>query len=286
MLPLKHWVRSGLENEVFGACSPSCMHVCTLVPPADRCVCAGSVSVSHIHTSTRPNACTQDPEEGNKWAVVSGCRPWHKGRPEQPLSPCALSRASPTAGDGERGWPGAGPRHGSSPGYQDCCGQGCGAGVWGPDAAAHEQLFKHFPLAISIGTDKDPLGCVFPQGSSPAARVHGLTFTLSLLSLSPAPQSPAVTSSVFKPSQQPSHSPISEYLGSLLLILACCSSVPAYPVCNTWGVLAGSHAVPAGGGDRWGRRQSLLCGMAQFRATFDSLSRSEADGVMAALSGT
>lgn len=51
------------------------------------------------------------------------------------------------------------------------------------------------------------------------------------------------------------------------------------------GVLAGSLTALAGGRDRWGQRQSLLCSMAQFRATFDSLSRREAGEVTAALSG-
>lgn len=130
----------------------------------------------------------------------------------------------------------------------------------------------------------------FTQGCSPDACMHGLTFTLPLLSPSPVPQCPAAFSPpAFEPSWQPSCSPVSECLQPapccLLPIPAHCPLVPAYPVSNTRGVLAGSHTVKAGGGDRWGRRQSLLCSMAHFGAAFDSLSGREADEVMAALLG-
>lgn len=134
-------------------------------------------------------------------------------------------------------------------------------------------------------------GCILPQGCSLAACTHGLTFTLPLLSLSLVPQCPAASfPPAFEPSRQPSCSPVSECLQPapccLLPISAHRPLVPAYPVSDTRGVLAGSHTVTAGGGDRWGRRQSLLCSMAHFGAAFDSLSGREADKVMAALSGT
>lgn len=216
---------------------------------------------------------------------------WYKGSSEQPLSPCAPGTASPAAGEGERGQPRVGPRHGqlSQPAGLPC--PGIGSRGMGPDAAAHEQLFRQFLLAVSTGSHKVPPGCIFPWEYSPAGCAHDLTFTLPLLSLSPAPRSPAASSSsAFKPRWQPSCSPISECIQAapccILPIPACFPSVPAYPVSDTWGILAGSRAVPAGGGDRWGRRQSLFCSMAQFRATFDSLSGREAGEVTAALSGT
>lgn len=118
--------------------------------------------------------------------------------------------------------------------------------------------------------------------------MHSLTFTPALLSLSPVPSA-----------LQPPFLLLSGPAGSLHALLflqpapccllpipAHCPLVPAYPESDTRGVLAGSHTVTVGGGDRWGRRQSLLYSMTHFGAAFDSLSGREADEVMAALSGT
>lgn len=40
----------------------------------------------------------------------------------------------------------------------------------GPDAAAHEQLFRWIPLADSAGGSQGPLGCIVP-GDAPQLAV-------------------------------------------------------------------------------------------------------------------
>lgn len=164
MLHLKHWGKSGLGNEVFGAWAPSsCMHVGVLVHPADRRMCAVTVYVPHpymhpakyLHTGSWAKR-----RVGCHLRLLAMAEPaWHKGGSELPLSPCAPGTASPTAGEGERSQPRG------SHGQQDCHAQGRGAGTWGPDAAAREQLFRQFPLAVSTGSHKVPRTAFLPRGA-------------------------------------------------------------------------------------------------------------------------
>lgn len=282
MSRLKRWWKSGLGNEVFGYWGPSSsIRVWMLVHPTDRRLCSESVCIPHPYMHLAK--CLHAVSWGRRrWAVLSGCLPW------QSLHGTKVAQSSPSP---------------LVPLAQPplCLGRGewalmAGSTVMpraeepGQGALMLQLMSSHLavPLAVSMGTGSP--GCFSPWGCSPAGYAHSLTFTLPLLCLSPAPPCPtAISSPPFKPGQQLSLSPICECIQAVpccLLPIPSLSFHPSLSRVRYTGRPGWHRAVLAGGGDRWDWRQSLLCSMAQFAATFDSLSGREAGKVTFALLGT